>query len=178
MEVLTSPTKHLKLSENEYDWLGSGIYFWENDPVRALEFARQGMQGKVTKGTIKEPFVIGAVIDLGLCCNLFDQIALRELRRAYDVLAKVYKDFKLPLPQNGKGQLLRPLDRTIVTLMHDLRTIVEAGQDPLLPYQTVRAGFVEGAPLYPGTMITEKNHIQIAVRDTSCIKGYFIPRTR
>ena len=28
---------HLQPSENDYDWLGSGIYFWEDNPRRALE---------------------------------------------------------------------------------------------------------------------------------------------
>ena len=27
----------LQPSENEYDWLGSGIYFWEFGPERAME---------------------------------------------------------------------------------------------------------------------------------------------
>ncbi|WP_276752329.1 hypothetical protein [Treponema succinifaciens] len=26
----------LNYSENSYDWLGKGMYFWENDPERAL----------------------------------------------------------------------------------------------------------------------------------------------
>lgn len=30
----------LKSSKNEYDWLGNGMYFWENSPIRALEYAR------------------------------------------------------------------------------------------------------------------------------------------
>ncbi len=29
----------LESSDNDYDWLGSGIYFWENSYQRALEFA-------------------------------------------------------------------------------------------------------------------------------------------
>ena len=28
---------HLQSSENDYDWLGSGIYFWGDNPSRALE---------------------------------------------------------------------------------------------------------------------------------------------
>jgi len=28
-----------KKSQNDYDWLGSGIYFWEYGAVRALRFA-------------------------------------------------------------------------------------------------------------------------------------------
>ena len=33
--------KNLEPSKNQWDWLGDGIYFWENDPERALEFAKQ-----------------------------------------------------------------------------------------------------------------------------------------
>jgi len=40
------------------------------------------------------------------------------------------------------------------------------------------AGFHEGTELYPNTTFKTKNHIQIAVRDKNCIKGYFAPRKR
>ena len=30
----------LEKSDNEYDWLGGGIYFWENNYQRAFEFAK------------------------------------------------------------------------------------------------------------------------------------------
>lgn len=30
-----------KNSENSYDWLGHGIYFWESNPDRALDWARE-----------------------------------------------------------------------------------------------------------------------------------------
>lgn len=173
MDVLTNPSKHLKKSDNHYDWLGSGIYFWENDPERAMQFAKQGMGGKVTKGKIKNPFVVGAVIDLGLCCNLFDQAALQEMQRAHKFMQSSFEKFELVMPENGKGHMLRPLDKLVIEHMHTLRQVME----PTLPeYQTMRAGFIEGDPLFPGTSICEKNHIQIAVRDPSCIKGYFLPR--
>jgi hypothetical protein len=42
----------------------------------------------------------------------------------------------------------------------------EAGD---LPYQTVRGCFVEGGPAFPGSGIERQSHIQIAVRDPSCI---------
>ncbi len=35
--------------------------------------------------------------------------------------------------------------------------------------------FQEGAPLYPGAGFSTKNHIQVCVRDPSCIRGYFRP---
>lgn len=30
----------LKKSKNLYDWLGHRVYFWENSPSRALEYAK------------------------------------------------------------------------------------------------------------------------------------------
>lgn len=138
MHILQSPRRHLRPSSNDYDWLGSGIYFWENDPERAMQFATEGVRGKVTRGAIKEPFVIGAVIDLGLCCNLFDQAALQELRQAHHTLRDTFNDFGLELPENAKGHLLRPLDRMVIEHMHLLRQRIDGG---LPPYQTVRSGF-------------------------------------
>lgn len=28
-------------SKNDYDWLGEGIYFWENDPLRAKDWKKK-----------------------------------------------------------------------------------------------------------------------------------------
>ena len=42
-------------------------------------------------------------------------------------------------------------------------------------YQTVRAPFLEGDPAYPGTEIRLESHIQLAVRDPTCIVGVFRP---
>ena len=38
--IITQKSKNLKPSENSYDWLGNGVYFWENNHERALEYAR------------------------------------------------------------------------------------------------------------------------------------------
>lgn len=62
----------LQSSHNEYDWLGSGVYFWENDYERALDFAKEA---KKRKGSgIRTPAVIGAVICLENCLDLTTQI--------------------------------------------------------------------------------------------------------
>ena len=53
-------------SEKDYDWLGPGAYFWESDPVRALEWATL----RVERGDYASAFVIGAVIDLRNCLDL------------------------------------------------------------------------------------------------------------
>lgn len=54
--------ENLLASKNDYDWLGNGIYFWENNEERTLEWAVE--MSKRKNSTIKSPAVIGAVIDL------------------------------------------------------------------------------------------------------------------
>jgi hypothetical protein len=43
-------------------------------------------------------------------------------------------------------------------------------------FDSVRAAFLEGEPLYPGSMFRKQNHIQIAIINPNCIKGIFLPR--
>jgi len=44
------------------------MYFWESNPLRGLEFAREAAKRKGSR--MADPFVIGAVIDLGICPHL------------------------------------------------------------------------------------------------------------
>lgn len=74
----------LKPSNNDYDWLGHGIYFWENNEQRALQFAEEASKRKTS--SIKDPFVIGAVIDLGYCLDLTDMSCLAEIKQSYEAL--------------------------------------------------------------------------------------------
>src|SRR3954470_17289769 len=66
-------------SENDYDWLGAGVYFWEYGADRALGFAHdQQRRGKVT-----EPAVVGAVVQLGDCFDLMDTAYTQDLAAAF-----------------------------------------------------------------------------------------------
>jgi hypothetical protein len=38
-ESILANDDNFKHSKNDYDWLGSGTYFWEANPARGLEFA-------------------------------------------------------------------------------------------------------------------------------------------
>src|SRR4051794_40667189 len=71
--------KALKASDNDYDWLGKGIYFWEHGPARALEWA-QFMQGR---GKVSHPAMVGALIQLGHCFDLLDVRLTENLRQLY-----------------------------------------------------------------------------------------------
>jgi hypothetical protein len=47
----------LRISNNSWDWLGEGIYFWEESPMRALEYAEESAKGnQFNKVRIKTPF--------------------------------------------------------------------------------------------------------------------------
>lgn len=175
--ILRGDTKHLQRSENAYDWLGNGVYFWENDPRRALEFAQQGITTKVTKGKIKKPFVIGAAIDLGLCLNLLSRECLEEVAEAHEVLASAYKASGQDVPENkGQDRALRFLDRAVLEMVHRLRAMLASSdQVKYQAYDSVRGAFLEGEEPYPGAGFKMKNHIQLAIRDQRCIKGYFRP---
>ena len=54
--------------------------------------------------------------------------------------------------------------------MHSL--IEGSGQ---APYDTIRAAFWEGAPLYPGAGFHQADHTQICLRNLDCVLGYFRP---
>ncbi len=64
----------LRPSDNDYDRLGSGTYFWENNYDRALEFAWFLKENPPhnKKQKIVEPSVVGVIIDLGFCFDLLD----------------------------------------------------------------------------------------------------------
>lgn len=113
-------------SVNDYDWLGEGAYFWENSPERALSYAHRIKENKRGQGSIRRPFVVGAVIDLGLCLNLTDEGALLELGAAYQLLAE-NTDM---LPENKRGfpgdtdNLKRFLDCAVFQSLHSARKLV------------------------------------------------------
>lgn len=154
----------LSASENDYDWLGYGIYFWEFGPERALEWAVE--QKKRNPKRIKKPAVIGAIIQLGNCFDLLDTRNTALLRRAFGMYQKDVSD---PLPVN-QGPLHR-LDCAVLNFALNLYE-QEMGHE----YHSVRGVFQEGAASFAGSDIREKSHIQIAVRDPACILGYFKPQ--
>jgi hypothetical protein len=163
---------HLRRSTNDFDWLGEGIYFWENNPARALHYAIELQKHPRRTGPrIRKPAVMGVVIEMGYCLNLLDAEFLALLRESYDDLKADHDKLGVELPQNkaiGDDLLMRPLDCAVINFLHQTR--IDRG---LRPFDTVRAAFAEGGPLFPGAGVTAKHHIQLCVRRRSCIKGYF-----
>ena len=95
-------------SNNDYDWLGPGIYFWEANPLRGLDFAREAKRRR--SSNIKKPFVIGAVISLGLCLDLTTTAGIEQVRAAHKSLVEFAAAAGSKLPGNAAEGLLRGLD--------------------------------------------------------------------
>ncbi|MGM0832331.1 hypothetical protein K1Y77_15600 [Halomonas qaidamensis] len=165
-EKVLSGQAHLNHSENEYDWLGDGIYFWVDSYERALEWAN--------KGNNKTPYVVGAFIDPGFCLNLTDYGVTSELKTAYQFLKETYAQIGEDLPTNAVMQhgkpMTRKLDCAVIKAAHQLRQ--DAGEPS---FDTVYGVFEEGDVLYPGSALKEHTHVQMAVRNQQSIIGYFRP---
>jgi hypothetical protein len=165
-EAVLAGKKELRPSENDHDWLGHGIYFWENSPLRAQQWARlmADRHGNLSSQP-KEPFVIGAVIDLGHCLDLTEAHSLDILKSGHFGLTALYHELGVALPKNEPGAqadtdlVKRKLDCAVINYVHEIRAL--AGQRP---FDSVRSPFLEGEPLYEGAGIRAKNHIQICVR--------------
>lgn len=160
----------LRASENAWDWLGSGIYFWEQNPGRALEYAVECASRKqFNKVPIKTPFVLGAHIELGNCLNLMEQESLSIVKESYKGLEATIKASGQEMPRN-KGNN-KALDCAVIQYIH------QSNRSQGKPaYDTVRCAFYEGSAVYPGSTFTERLHIQVCVVNPECIKGFFLPR--
>ncbi len=151
----------LNPSTNDYDWLGDGIYFWANDPFRALDWAK----------TKKDPFVLGAVIKCSNILDLTTQEARFSIKNAYDNLSEIYAEKNLPLPKN------KPVSNSDKDLKNrKLDCLVMNYVQKTSPFDAVVAPFMEGDTIYKGAMFREYTHIQIAVKNSKSVMGYFIPK--
>jgi hypothetical protein len=153
-------------SNEAYDWLGPGAYFWEGDWQRAHEWATQ----RTGSRAFRNSSVVRAVIDLGNCLDL-------TTRRHLDLLAHYYGLFKaeqedigeaLPtnedLPSDRAGdRLLRYLDRAVISFLHEQidEEIAQIRSDDGVPaiqrFDTVRGLFPEGDPRLSGCRILAQN---------------------
>jgi hypothetical protein len=173
-------------SEKPYDWLGHGVYFWENNYERAVQWAKD----RENKGDINKASVIGAVLTLDNCLDFTDSRYTGMINSYYLLMENYYNQIGKELPKNKdlktdtyKDKIIRELDCAVIEYMHftileqyniDIR---EKGYSDFQIFDSTRGIFTEGGPAFPGAGIQTKNHIQICIRNLNCIKGFFMPRT-
>ncbi|MGO8669981.1 MAG: hypothetical protein ACLQVD_01210 [Capsulimonadaceae bacterium] len=142
-----------RLSTNDYDWLGSGVYFWEYAPYRAREWAKQRYGSDWA--------VVGASIRPGDCLNLLDTDYFGDLRSVHARIAANFERLGVPTPVNHRGA--NRLDRLIIDEFCQQYTTFGGYFD------TVRGCFAEGTPVFDGSKLLSHTHVQIAVRNPACI---------
>jgi hypothetical protein len=112
-------TARLLPSENKYDWLGHGQYFWEDSVGRALRWASDEAQ---MHRRIERPAVLGAVIDLGECLNLTEAESINLVCDVHETLRQLMEERRKPMPKNtGTGLRARRLDCAVFETLHQSR---------------------------------------------------------
>lgn len=171
---------HFRQSVNETDWLGDGVYFWQDAPRRAWEWGLSGQKRQSDRTdeaapVIDEPpLVIGARILLPLdnTLDLLDTKWHRELTQRYLALLHSTlnagcspEDFDERFRQSG--DLERPVPRRLDRLV--INSLVEELTAQGRQVLAVRAPFPEGRRLYPDSALRTRSHVQIAVRANALI---------
>src|SRR5438132_13919141 len=80
-----------RVSRNPYDWLGDGVYFWQDAPRRAWEWAAERYGERAA--------VVGALIRPDGCMDLLDIYWSRTLTDTYNAYLSQTKRAGLQLPR-------------------------------------------------------------------------------
>jgi len=83
-------------SENDDDWLGHGVYFWEHAPRQAWWWAERRYGSA-------QASVIGAIIRLGSCLDLLDPANTQIVKAGFDELVQEAKVGQTRLPRNANN---------------------------------------------------------------------------
>jgi len=154
------------------EWLGSGMYFWENDTERAKQWVIDDLPRQRRK--IRRPFILGAFIEIGRCLDLSRADDIAEVKRAHRSLSRLTKQQGAQMPENERGfradfdRVKRNLDCAVINYLHELRKL--SGEPP---YDSVRSPLMEGRPAYRGAAFAARTHVQLCVRNHRQILGFF-----
>jgi hypothetical protein len=145
-------------STEDYDWLGSGSYFWESDVVRAYQWAIE------PRRKFSHPSVVGAAIELGNCLDLTTQSGIAAVKVAYEGFKSLNQKTGTPLPRNidpakdpTGDKILRRLDCAVMNYLFEIQKIAQESDSNSQSFSTVRALFPEGDELYPDAGFWEKH---------------------
>jgi len=167
----------LRPSENKYDWLGPGVYFYEADCQRARQFAQASHdhpERHYTATPIGTPAVVGAILRVATCLDMTTQEGLQHYRAAFVTLRDALGEENLPTNQaagdDDTDVILHHLDEAVIRTVHSMRK-----KQNLEAFQMVRGAFYQGNEAAPSSAFREGTHIQLALVDHSCVVGWFLP---
>jgi hypothetical protein len=148
-----------KPSNNEYDWLGRGIYFWQDAPKRAWQWAQSNHPDN--------PAVVKSRLRLDRSClDLLDIGYSPLLKTMYNGFITSYAQQNLTLPQqNPDRSKAHRLDclffNYVVSTFNNI-------SDKRI--SSIRSAFVEGDRIFPTSAIYDLTHVQIAILDSNLIE--------
>jgi hypothetical protein len=146
-----------RVSDNDYDWLGEGVYFFQDAPLRAWQWAAEQHP--------QDPAVIRSVIRLENAIDLFDIKWFPVLKSAYQTFKQKYERNNLPLPYQSPA---RSKAHRLDCEFFDYITQLLISQDEKV--EAIRAVFIEGEAVFPNSAIFDLAHVQIAVKNTALIQ--------
>jgi hypothetical protein len=141
------------LSVNPYDWLGTGIYFWEYAPKQAWWWATRFEKNPW-------PAVVGAMIRLGNCFDLLDPRNVQLLKGLHDDMVDKWKSKGIEPARNVRHR--KNLDCAVFNYCYE--KAVAKGR-PIDSARTVYVPTDKSKRIWHGSWIYEEAHIQICLRN-------------
>jgi hypothetical protein len=167
-------TRQIRISTNDYDWLGQGAYFFQDAPLRAWKWACEWVAPRAGES----PAVVSADITLEDCLDFLDLLNWRHLLSAHQLIVRApgTPTQNPPVVRAASGQRFRimspvppaartgynTLDCAVVKLAVSVRR-----RHKRVP--SVRGSFVEGQQLYDDSYFFDHSHVQIAVLEPDVI---------
>jgi hypothetical protein len=164
--IATAVVSHqakMRVSKNDDDWLGHGVYFWEYAPQRAWQWAKDRYGGDVA--------VLGAMIRLGNCLDLLEPANALRVKALHDRLKKESEAAGTKLPRNFNAK--KKLDCAVFEYA---AAILELDGEPL---DTIRGVYVPTSGkqrLWDRSWLYHEAHIQLCVRNPAAILGAWLLR--
>lgn len=174
-DLVTGKLAHLIHSNNPYDWLGPGSYFFENDLERAYLFAKASAdapQQLYTAKPIATPAVVGAVLNVSNWLDMTHQQGIQLFKEADEALVSGLERSNAEVPMNAPAYegdvdiLHRSRDRAVFIFIHHAQP--EA-------FDAVRGAFAQGDYVSDNSGFRLRTHVQIALRNDQCVLGWFLP---
>lgn len=145
--------KGFKPSEGEKQWLGLGVYFYQDSQEHAYNWALN-----VKKLNPKEIVVLQALIRLGRCLDLLHNPAHSDLLENYfnEAENRIFK--KNLKSRKYSDEQISITESVVIDLIHRDTAI-----------ETIRTSFSSGKPIFPGSRFTRGQQIIICVRNLNNI---------
>jgi hypothetical protein len=155
-------------STNGYDWLGTGVYFWQDAPNHALHWAQQNHP--------TEPAVIKSRLRIdNTCLDLLDMSGIDNSNfwmNSYNGFTEMYRIEGQNLPtQNPVIPGKCRLDCAFFDYFVNTFTQKSISYRTSTMIGAVRCAFVEGKPIFPGSAVYDQTHVQISIVNLNLIES-------